>query len=82
MIQTQICDVCIFTCHALVVLLTGQHKQNERTQTSLHQVGFKLTTPVFEEVKTVHALGRVVTVIGCAIVHVFKIHQSSIHCIM
>jgi hypothetical protein len=30
--------------------------QNKRTQTSITQVGFEPTTPVFELAKTVHAL--------------------------
>jgi hypothetical protein len=38
--------------------------QNKRTQTSKPQVGFEPTTPVFERVKTVHALDLAVTVIG------------------
>jgi hypothetical protein len=45
-------------------LHTGQHKQNKRTQTSLPQVGFELTNPVFEWAKTVYALDRAATVIG------------------
>jgi hypothetical protein len=38
--------------------------QNKHTQTSMPQVGFEPTTPVFERAKTVHALDRVATVIG------------------
>jgi hypothetical protein len=38
--------------------------QNKRTQTSMPQVGFKPTIPVFERAKTVRALGRAATVIG------------------
>jgi hypothetical protein len=45
-------------------LHTGQCKQNKRTQTSMPQVGFEPTIPVFEQVKTAHALGRTATVIG------------------
>jgi hypothetical protein len=30
--------------------------QNKRTQTTMLQVGFELTIPVFERAKTVHAL--------------------------
>jgi hypothetical protein len=41
-----------------------QHKQNKRTQTSMSQVGFEPTIPVFEWAKTVHALDRAATVIG------------------
>jgi hypothetical protein len=37
-------------------LYTGQHKQNKRRQTSVPQVGFEPTTPVFELAKTVPAL--------------------------
>jgi hypothetical protein len=38
--------------------------QNKRTQTSMSQVGFEPTIPVFERLKTVHALDRSDTVIG------------------
>jgi hypothetical protein len=38
--------------------------QNKRTQTSMPQVGFEPTIPMFERAKTVHALDRAVTVIG------------------
>jgi hypothetical protein len=38
--------------------------QNKHTQTSMPQVGFELTIPVFERAKTVHTLGRATTVIG------------------
>jgi hypothetical protein len=38
--------------------------QNKRTQTSMLRVGFEPTTPVFEQVKTVHPLDRAATVIG------------------
>jgi hypothetical protein len=38
--------------------------QNKRKQTSMPQVGFESTIPVFERAKTVHALDRVTTVIG------------------
>jgi hypothetical protein len=37
---------------------TEQHKQNKRTQTSMPLVEFEPTIPVFERVKTVHALDR------------------------
>jgi hypothetical protein len=43
---------------------TGQHKQNKRTQTSMPQMGFENTIPVFEVTKTVHVLDRAATVIG------------------
>jgi hypothetical protein len=38
--------------------------QNNRTQTSMPQVGFEPMIPVFERAKTVHALNRAPTVIG------------------
>jgi hypothetical protein len=38
--------------------------QNKRTQTSMSQVGFEPTIPVFEGAKTVHALERAATLIG------------------
>jgi hypothetical protein len=38
--------------------------QNKRTQTSIPQVGFKPTIPVFERTKTVHALDRAFAMIG------------------
>jgi hypothetical protein len=45
-------------------LKAATYTQNKRTQTSMPRVGFEPTTPVFERAKTVHALGRAVTVIG------------------
>jgi hypothetical protein len=38
--------------------------QNKRTQTSMPQVEFEHTTPVFERTKMVHALDTAATVIG------------------
>jgi hypothetical protein len=38
--------------------------QNKRKQTSMPQVGFAPTIPVFEQAETVHALDRAATVIG------------------
>jgi hypothetical protein len=38
--------------------------QNKLTQTSMPHVGFEPTIPVFERVKTVHALDRAATAIG------------------
>jgi hypothetical protein len=38
--------------------------QNKQTQTSMPQVGFELTIPVFDRAKTVHALAHAATVIG------------------
>jgi hypothetical protein len=45
-------------------LHTEQHKQNKGTETSMPWVGFELTIPAFERVKTVHASDRVAIVIG------------------
>jgi hypothetical protein len=47
-------------------LHTGQHKHNNRTQTSMSRVGFKPTTPVFRGRRRfmVHALDRAATAIG------------------
>jgi hypothetical protein len=53
-------------------LHTWQHKQNKRTQTSMPQRGFEPTIPVFERVKTVHALDRAATVIGFFCLPVWK----------
>jgi hypothetical protein len=39
---------------------------SKRTQTPMPQVGFELTTPVFQRAKTVQALDRAATVIGLA----------------
>jgi hypothetical protein len=41
--------------------------QNKRIQTSMPQVGFEPTIPVFERAKTVHALDRAATVIGALV---------------
>jgi hypothetical protein len=38
--------------------------QNKRTQTSIPEVGFELTIPVFEWTETVHTSDRTATVIG------------------
>jgi hypothetical protein len=38
--------------------------ENKRTRTSMPQVGFEPTMPVFERAKTVHALDRAATVIA------------------
>jgi hypothetical protein len=40
--------------------------QNKHTQTSMTQVGYEPTIPVFEWEKTVHALDLPATVIGSA----------------
>jgi hypothetical protein len=45
-------------------LQTGQNKQNNLTQTSHPLVVFEPTIPAFEQVKTLHASDRAVTVIG------------------
>jgi hypothetical protein len=42
--------------------------QNKSTQTSIPWVGFEPTIPVFERVKTVHAIGRAATMIGSVLV--------------
>jgi hypothetical protein len=41
-----------------------QHKQNKRTQTSMHSVGFEPTIPAFERAKAIYASDRAATVIG------------------
>jgi hypothetical protein len=51
--------------------------QNKRTQTSMPRVRFEPTIPVFERAKTVHALDRAATVIGC-LYTVKVIHISGI----
>jgi hypothetical protein len=38
--------------------------RNKHTQTSMPRVEFEATTPVFEQVKTIHALDHAATVIG------------------
>jgi hypothetical protein len=43
---------------------TQYNTQNKRRQTSMPEVGFDPTTPVFERTKTVHALDGAATVIG------------------
>jgi hypothetical protein len=43
--------------------------QNKRTQTSMLRVGFEPKIPVFEQVKTFHALDRAATVIGSSTHH-------------
>jgi hypothetical protein len=45
--------------------------QNKRTQTSMPQVGFQPTIPVFEQAKTVHASDRTATVIGTLSPHAY-----------
>jgi hypothetical protein len=39
--------------------------QNKRTQTSMPRLGFEPRIRVFEQAKTVHALDRAATLIGC-----------------
>jgi hypothetical protein len=41
--------------------------QNKPTQTFMPRIGFESTIPAFERGKTVHALDRAATVIGCVI---------------
>jgi hypothetical protein len=43
---------------------TGQHKQNKRRLSTMPQVEFEPTAPVFERANIVHALGRAATVLG------------------
>jgi hypothetical protein len=43
---------------------TSTQTQNKDTQTSMPQVGFEPTTPIFGRPKTVHAFDRTITVIG------------------
>jgi hypothetical protein len=45
-------------------LNTGQHKQNNSTQTTIPQAGFEFTILEFEWEKTIYALDRSGTVIG------------------
>jgi hypothetical protein len=42
--------------------------QNIRTETSMSQVGFEPTIPVFERTKTIHALDRAATVIDFIVI--------------
>jgi hypothetical protein len=55
--------------------------QNKRTQTSIPQVGFEPTIPVFEQAKTVHALESTATVIGCSLYRVGKWSQLTLLCL-
>jgi hypothetical protein len=55
-------------------LHTGQHKQNKRTQTSIPQVRFEPTIPVFDQTKTVHGLDRAATVNGMW--HTYTVQKS------
>jgi hypothetical protein len=50
-----------------------EQKKNKRTQTSMPQVGFKPTTPVFEQTKTVHTLDRAATLIGSSFTYYPKL---------
>jgi hypothetical protein len=52
-------------------------RQNKRTQTCIPQVGFEPTIPLFERVKTIHALGRAATVIGSPVVYSLFKYVSS-----
>jgi hypothetical protein len=45
--------------------------QNKRTQTSMPQVGFEPTIPVFERAKRVHALDRAATVTGTLHIYIY-----------
>jgi hypothetical protein len=48
----------------------GQQTQNKHAQTPMFLAGFDPVTPMFEWPKTVHALGRAVTMIGEFYMHV------------
>jgi hypothetical protein len=52
------------TCHKAATYTQSNNKQNKRTQMPIPWVGFEPMIPMFEEAKTVHALGRAATVIG------------------
>jgi hypothetical protein len=50
---------------------TTAQTQNKHTQTSMPQVGFKPTIPVFQRAKTVHALDHMATVVSsCSTLHI------------
>jgi hypothetical protein len=55
--------------------------QNKRTQTSMPQMGFESMIPVFEQVKTVHALDCVATVIDISsdIVSIYQTASNKLH---
>jgi hypothetical protein len=55
-----------------------QHKQNKRTQTSMHRVGLEPMIPVFQRAKTVHALDRAATVIQETVIT----HNLSYSCLV
>jgi hypothetical protein len=63
---------------------TTEQTQNKRTQTSMPQVGFEPTIPVFERAKTVHVLDRTAIVIGKQRAYYFILrfegYSSSIVC--
>jgi hypothetical protein len=49
--------------------------RNKRTKTSMPQVGFEPTIPVFERAKTVHALDCAATVIGMSPSNIVKVNR-------
>jgi hypothetical protein len=49
--------------------------QNKRTQTSIPQVGFQPTIPVFKQAKTLYALDRAATVIGILTIRSYTIRE-------
>jgi hypothetical protein len=51
--------------------------QNKCTQTSMPPVGFEPMIPVFQRVKTVHALDRAATVIGSLCSRIFKLTEQT-----
>jgi beta-lactamase regulating signal transducer with metallopeptidase domain len=53
--------------------------QNKHTQTSMPQMGFEPTIPVFERTKTVHALDCTATVIGILKYTILKFYQITSH---
>jgi hypothetical protein len=51
--------------------------QNKGPQTSMHPVGFKPTTPVLKQAKTVHALDRAATMTGTPIyIYIYRVSQE------
>jgi hypothetical protein len=50
--------------HRKAATYTGQQKQKKHGQTDMHRVGFEATIPVFEQVKTFHAVDRTAIVIS------------------
>jgi hypothetical protein len=55
----------------------GHHEQYKGTETSMLPVGFELMTPVFEQVKTAHALYRAATLTGLNDINQLKFVKES-----